>query len=160
MNIFVRLLTIFRGHIMEKSIGLELRSVNNQIKRYLNTLPVFQSNEVSGIYGYVIGYIYRNSDKDVFQKDIEEEFSIRRSSVTNLLCQMEKYGLIERLSVSGDGRLKKVVLTKKAVDMQLEIEQGIAGVEEKLKKGLSDSEQEQLFKLLAKLKSNLTATDN
>ncbi|MDE7329061.1 MAG: MarR family winged helix-turn-helix transcriptional regulator [Clostridia bacterium] len=145
---------------MEKSIGLELRSVNNQIKRYLNTLPVFQSNEVSGIYGYVIGYIYRNSDKDVFQKDIEEEFSIRRSSVTNLLCQMEKYGLIERLSVSGDGRLKKVVLTKKAVDMQLEIEQGIAGVEEKLKKGLSDSEQEQLFKLLAKLKSNLTATDN
>ena len=146
--------------MMERSIGLELRSVNNQIKRYINALPVFQSNEVSGIYGYVIGFIYRNPDRDIFQKDIEEELSVRRSSVTNLLCQMEKYGLIERTSVSGDGRLKKVVLTQKAVDMQLEIERGIAEVEEKLKKGLTKSEQEQLFLLLAKLKNNMTLDRN
>ena len=49
--------------------------------------PAFQSNEVRGIYGYVIGFLYRNSDRNIFQKDIEEELSTRRSSVTNLLAK-------------------------------------------------------------------------
>ncbi|MDE7215573.1 MAG: MarR family transcriptional regulator [Clostridia bacterium] len=140
---------------MEKSIGFEIRSISNQIKRYLNSLPAFQSNEVRGIYGYVIGFLYRNSDRDIFQKDIEEELSTRRSSVTNLLGQMEKCGLIERLSVCGDGRLKKVVLTDKAIAMQKQIEQEIAGVENQLCKGLSQGDKEKLFDLLAKVRTNV-----
>ena len=140
---------------MERSIGFEVRSISNQIKRYLNSLPAFQNNEVRGIYGYVMGFLYRNSDKDIYQKDIEEELSIRRSSVTNLLGKMEKCGLIERQSVCGDARLKKVVLTEKAVQMQEQIDKEIKGVEKKLSEGLSDSEQELLFALLARVRKNV-----
>ena len=50
-------------------------------------------------------------EQDIFQKDIEEEFGIRPSSVTGLLQALEQEGLISRESVSTDGRLKKIVLT-------------------------------------------------
>ena len=140
---------------MEKSIGFEIRSISNQIKRYLDSLPAFQSNEVRGIYGYVIGFLYRNSDRNIFQKDIEEELSTRRSSVTNLLGQMEKCGLSERLAVKDDARLKKVVLTEKAIAMQKQIEQEISGVENQLCKGFSQGEKEALIAMLAKVRKNV-----
>ncbi len=139
---------------MDKSIGFEIRSISNRIKRFLNAQPAFQSCEMRGIYGYVIGFIYENPHRDIFQKDIEEEFSIRRSSVTNLLCKMENHGLIERKSVSGDGRLKKVELTQKAIDMHKQIVREIDGLERELSRGLSESEKRTLLDLLERVKSN------
>ncbi len=140
---------------MDKSIGFEIRAISNGIKRYINSLPAFLDNEVRGGYGYVIGFLYANSHRDVYQKDIEEEMSIRRSSVTNLLSQMEKYGLIERESVSGDGRLKKVVLTQKAVRIHENLKREIENVEDKLCQGMSRDEIDELMRLLTKVKSNM-----
>lgn len=60
-------------------------------------------------------------EQDIFQKDIEEEFGIRPSSVTGLLQALEQEGLISRESVSSDGRLKKIVLTDKAKEIQTNI---------------------------------------
>ena len=77
---------------MEKTISFELRFINNQIKRRINSIPILQNNDIKGIYGHVIGFC-ENAHKDVYQKDIEEHLSIRRSSVTSLLNQMEKQGL-------------------------------------------------------------------
>ena len=55
-------------------------------------------------------------DKVVFiiRKDIEEEFQIRKSTVTGILQLMEKNGFIYRESVEKDARLKRIVPTKKA----------------------------------------------
>ena len=61
--------------------------------------------------GWIIGYLYQNRDKEVFQRDIQEQFSIRRSTVTGILQLMEKNGLITRSSVERDARLKKLELT-------------------------------------------------
>jgi len=79
---------------MEKTISFELRFINNQIKRRINSIPILQNNDIKGIYGHVIGFLSENAHKDVYQKDIEEHLSIRRSSVTSLLNQMEKAGYI------------------------------------------------------------------
>ncbi|MDO7205446.1 helix-turn-helix domain-containing protein [Paraclostridium bifermentans] len=46
-------------------------------------------------------------DKDVFQKDLESVFDLKRSSISLMLNNMEKSGLIERMLVKEDGRLKK-----------------------------------------------------
>lgn len=42
----------------------------------------------------------------IFQKDLETEFCIGRSTVTNILNLMEKKGFVRRESVSYDARLK------------------------------------------------------
>ena len=56
--------------------------------------------------------------QDIFQKDIEEAFGIRPSSATGLLQALEQQGFIRREPVSLDGRLKKIVFTEKAQEIQ------------------------------------------
>ena len=46
--------------------------------------------------GWIIDYIYDRGNDPVFQRDIEKEFTIRRSTATELLKLMEKNGLITR----------------------------------------------------------------
>ena len=140
---------------MAKTISFELRFINNQIKRRINSVPTLQINDIKGIYGHVIGFLTENSHRDVYQKDIEEHLSIRRSSVTNLLNQMEKSGLIERRSVDGDGRLKKVVLTQKSIDIRESIDRELGKIEIKLRDGMSEEELDTLFRLLDKVKNNV-----
>ena len=52
--------------------------------------------------------------KDLYQKDIEEEFQIRKSTVTGYVQLMEKNGYLTRESVKGDARKKRLVPTEKA----------------------------------------------
>lgn len=54
-----------------------------------------------------ISYLCEKQDIDVFQKDFEREFSIRKSTASRILKSMENNGLIVRL--------KKVVLTENAI---------------------------------------------
>jgi DNA-binding MarR family transcriptional regulator len=63
----------------------------------------------------IIDYIYRNEQaQDIFQRDVEHEFNIQKSSATTLLKLMEKRGLIVRVAMVNDSRYKKILLTPKA----------------------------------------------
>ena len=140
---------------MEKTISFELRSINNQIKRRINALPIMQDNDIKGIYGHVIGFLSENRHRDVYQKDIEEHLCLRRSSVSSLLNQMQKAGLIERQSVDGDARLKKVMLTQKAIEINDSIVKEFQRIEIGLREGISGEDMTRLFALLDKVKSNV-----
>ena len=52
--------------------------------------------------------------KDLYQKDIEEEFQIRKSTVTGYVQLMEKNGYLTRESDKEDARKKRLVPTEKA----------------------------------------------
>jgi DNA-binding MarR family transcriptional regulator len=45
---------------------------------------------------WIIGFLDMNEGKEIFQKDIEAEFNIRRSTATGILKLMEKNGFINR----------------------------------------------------------------
>lgn len=112
---------------------------------------------ITAIQGRILGFLYHKSDKrDVFQKDIEEEFDIRRSSVTSVLQLMEKNGHIERVSVSEDARLKKIVLTEKGLETQKNVYDSILKIEKSLRDELSDEELDILFNLLDRLSKKIT----
>ena len=64
----------------------------------------------NGILHFILG---RCREQDLFQKHVEEEFNLRRSTATELLKLMEKKGLIYREGVSYDARLKKIMPTDK-----------------------------------------------
>ncbi len=68
----------------------------------------------SSEYAYIISYLCDNEDKNIFQRDIEREFHIGRSTVSNALKVLEKEGLVERKSVIIDARLKMVRATRGA----------------------------------------------
>lgn len=50
-------------------------------------------DEVTLMHGWIMGYLYHNQGKAVYQKTIESDFNIRRSTVTTILQLMEKKGI-------------------------------------------------------------------
>lgn len=139
----------------EKMIGFELRSVNNLIRRDIEKNHPAEFDWSKGVHGWAIGYFFNNRDKDIFQRDFESHFSIRRSTATQILKLMEQRGLIIRKSVENDARLKKIVLTDKALEIQKIIEQDIKKREKRLRNGLSKEEINTFFSVIDKLKANL-----
>ena len=104
---------------------------------------------------YVIDFITDNSDRDVFQKDLEMEFDLKRSSVSLMLSNMEKHDLIKRVPVSEDARLKKIVLTEKAVEISKKISAAIDSVEGQLAESMDQDEINTFLNMLNKIRSNI-----
>lgn len=137
-------------------IGFKIRMLSNLIKRDVEK----SRNEIGittpkGINGWAISYFFENRDKDIFQKDFESEFSIRRSTASNILKTMEQNGFIERISVPNDARLKKIVLTKKAIDIHTAVMESINKREKRLRKGLTVEEIDLFLQILSKVTANM-----
>lgn len=141
-----------------EEIGFQVHMLSHLMKRIVDR-KVFQGREnpVTGMQGRVIGYLYANRDRDVFQRDIQSQFSVRRSTVTGILQLMEKNGLIVRLPVERDARLKKLELTPLAVQMHDAIGRGIAAVEECAAAGLTAEEKETFISLCEKIRGSILA---
>ena len=141
---------------MNKSVGRELRSVSNMIRRRLdNSGAIKEIENMTGTHGWAIAYLFDNREHDVFQKDIEEEFRIRRSSATKLLQLMEKNGLITREAVEYDARLKKIVLTEKAVSLQQKLKNDAMRMEERMIAGIPAEKLQSFFETLDMIKNNI-----
>lgn len=139
-----------------RTIGFEITSLSNLIKREIGShMQQNEKNELTGMHALIIGFLFDNRDRDVFQRDIEAEFHIRRSTATGMLQRMEKSGLLLRIAISRDARLKKLVLTEKAVDIHENVMQAIDRMEQKLSHGLSEEEVEAFFAITAKIKRNI-----
>ena len=134
----------------------ELRSISNLIKRCLYKSAVnAKCDQYSDIQGMIINYLSNNKDKDIFQKDVEEIFTIRRSTVTGILQLMEKNNLITRESVPYDARLKKIVLTELGEKINIHIIKIMDEFEDKITKGISGEELEKFVDIINKLKKNI-----
>lgn len=107
---------------------------------------------MTAVQGRILGFIFHKSDKkDIFQKDIEEELDIRRSSVTSVLQLMEKNGYIKRVSVTEDARLKKIVMTERGLEVQRKVYDSIVNIEESIRNELSNDEIKTLVNLIDRL---------
>lgn len=158
----VSLLTIFYGGVFmekERQLGFEIRTLNNCVKRFVHSTRPPEFEESTGVHGWAIRYFYENRDKDIFQRDFEARFSIRRSTATNMLKLMEKNGLITRENVAYDARLKKIVLTEKAIDIHKKAVKNIKKIENTLKLGISKEELDAFYSVVDKIKANLEVVE-
>ncbi len=140
----------------EHQIGVEIRIIGNLIIRQLNGLGCdFEGTGLTGPQGLVLKYLYDHQPEDIFQKDIEANFNIRRSTATGLLRSLEHNGFITRIPVHHDARLKKVVLTQKAIQLEQSLAQYLWKVENLLTKDLTEQEIANLHEILLKMRKNL-----
>ena len=92
---------------------------------------------------------------DTFPKDIEKEFSINRSTTSEMLKLMCKNGMITREEVDYDARLKKIVLTEASRQHNRNIEDKMRKMHQQLIKDLSDDEINAFIKISDKLINNI-----
>ena len=135
-----------------RHIGFELRQVANIIRREIdNAVSKRNIEKLTGMQGRVIGYLCHNGEKEIFQRDIEAEFSIRRSTATTMLQTMEKHGLIKRAPVEYDARLKRILPTDIAVTRHKIFEEEINRVENQVLNGITKKEADTLLSILDKI---------
>ena len=91
----------------------------------------------------------------IIRKDIEKEFSINRSTTSEMLKLMCKNGMITREEVDYDARLKKIVLTEASRQHNRNIEDKMRKMHQQLIKDLSDDEINAFIKISDKLINNI-----
>lgn len=144
----------------DRRLSFELHRTSRIVKRYMdNDASKSYVEKMTGTHGWAIGFFYNNRDRDIFQKDFEKEFDIRRSTASNILSLMESNNLIKRESVSFDARLKKIVLTEKAIETQAVVERAFDRLENKMRECINEDELKVFFTVLDKINSNLERND-
>ena len=137
-------------------IPAQIRRVDNLIFRKINQFARANGVEqATPMHGWIIEYLYRHRDEPVFQRDIEREFSITRSTVTNILQLMERKGYIQRLSVPQDARLKQLVLTEEGIRLHEKTLLSFHQTEDYVTGLLTEEENAELLRLLNKLREAL-----
>ena len=137
-------------------IPAQIRRVDNLIFRKINQFARENNVEqATPMHGWIIEYLYRHRDAAVFQRDIEREFSITRSTVTNILQLMERKGYIERQSVPRDARLKRLVLTEEGALLHEKTMHSLHQTDEFVSGLLTPEENTELLRLLNKLREGL-----
>lgn len=139
------------------SVLFTVKSLNNQIKRTFDKSALHDNKEgLTGMHFAVIGFIAdRETDQDVFQRDVEKEFNIRRPTATTLLQLMEKKGLLAREAVPGDGRLRKIVLTDHARELGKKMHDQITQISNQMVEGVDPADLDIFLKVCNQISRNL-----
>ena len=112
-------------------------------------------DEVTMMHGWIMGYLYHNQGREIYQKTIESDFNIRRSTVTTILQLMEKKGYIIREAVEGDARLKRIILTELGAEIAVRTESMIDDMERGLIKDIDEEKLEIFFEVAENLMANM-----
>ena len=108
--------------------------------------------------GKILNYVLVESEAhSVYQKDLEREFGLRPSTVTEMLNALEQKKLIQRVSDEWDGRYKKIIFTEKARSMKDRIRQEVEETEHLLLQGITEQEKQEFLCIAGKMLQNLEA---
>ena len=123
---------------MDRIFGILIKQANNMLSRDADKYA--QTLGLTAVQMSIIDYISRlQDDQNIFQKDIEVEFNIRRATATSALKLMEKKDLLVRVPMENDARLKRIILTPKALSLSKDIHQYFAQTERKISEAVGNS---------------------
>lgn len=118
-------------------IGHLIHILSHQMKRQGDCLPLLADSDLTPVQQQILKFILMESrHHPVFQRDIEDAFQIRRSTVTGIIKLIEQKGYILRTSVESDARLKQLVPTEKAEALRPRIVEHIRKCEAALADGI------------------------
>ena len=140
-------------------LNVELRCLSRKMLRVLFSTGRHQEIERAiGTNGWIIAYIGDHGDRDVFQRDLERDFAITRSTASKNVDLLVKNGIIERQAVDYDARLKKLVLKERGEEILQLMHSNNAELEARLTAGFSPKELAEFRGYLERLSQNLENT--
>ena len=142
------------GHSNDR-IGAEIGMLHNLLRRQMACMTE-KSENITGMQAMIVHHLIMHENQgDIFQKDLESVFQMRRSTATGILQLMEQHGIIRRESVEHDGRLKRLVLTEQARAMDKRIGERMEQMEQLLRQDITEDELKGWFAVCEKIRSNL-----
>ena len=136
--------------------GRLVRMLNHQLKRNQKPEEAVEDDELTPMQRHILNYILLETlHRDIYQKNLEEEFQVRKSTVSGILKLIEKNGFIYRESVKEDARLKRILPTKKAEALRPSILEHIHETEIRMTEGVSEQDLVLCKKVLYQMCQNL-----
>nr|WP_296265448.1 MarR family transcriptional regulator [uncultured Merdimonas sp.] len=141
---------------MGDAVGKWVSRVSHQLKRQIfwqdepGDLTILQKNILHFI-------LFETMQRDLYQKDLEKEFKVRRSTASENLRLLEKKGYICRECAREDARMKKITPTGKAVCLRHQLLSSIERAEERIREGIPEEDMQTFFRVLKQISANLTA---
>lgn len=139
---------------MDKNIGLLIQKISNQLKRKIEE-EIKQESSLTKTQGMVLCFLFNHEKETIYQKDIEEKFSIRRSTATEILNLMEQRNYIKRIPSTKDKRANIIIITEAGKKEERLARKKINQLENQIISSLTEKEQITLQKLLTKVEQNL-----
>lgn len=140
----------------ENEVGFLIRKLGNEMRRRKERTEICAGEAPTMMQCWVLGYLTHHPDRDIYQRELEANLNIGKSTLTEVLHLMEKNDLVRRESVPEDKRLKRIVLTDKSRQINEEISRNIVETEKKLREGISDEDMEIFIRTIRKMISNIT----
>ncbi len=143
---------------MTENIIHAIKIVSNQLSRKMNKFA--KKFGLTGVQIQIIDYLnHLPQNQFVYQKDVEHEFNIRRSTATSVLQKMEENQLIMRNVSPSDSRIKIISALPKAEELQPQISQFLAETNTDLLNSISTFQRRGFLKALNKISNELTTEE-
>ena len=102
------------GNMKEEKILFQIKSLEQKIYQYFLqnhslTCTYQKMSKPTPTQIQIIEYLVRHMNDEVYQKDLEKVFSLKRATISGVLQTMEKNGLISRVVDETDTRKKKIL---------------------------------------------------
>jgi DNA-binding MarR family transcriptional regulator len=94
-------------------------------------------------------------DQEIYQRDLEAIFHLRRSSISSILGVLERKGILAREAVAHDARLKKLVLTPQGEVIGEMVRDLFSEMDRQLTRGLSQETLDSTLTTLETMQKNL-----
>lgn len=138
------------------NVAIDIKVLNNLILRDLEQRSRLRAGDlISGVNGMIMGYILTHSDREVYQRELEDEFGLTRSTISKVVNLMERKGLIERVPAEHDARQRLLRLTESARELAGKIQQESAMVSTRLLKDFDESEIDALTGYIGRMTQNM-----
>lgn len=137
------------------NVGLELKKLNILIGRKVLKETKKRGYSISDVQIKILNYLYDCNDKKIYQRDIEKEFQIRRSTVSGILHTMEKNQFIIRVDSDSDARMKQIIINDNVKDKLKEIRKEISLFEKNLINNIDEEDLKTFLKVIHQMQKNI-----
>lgn len=144
----------------ENAVGFLVRKLGNELRKSKERSEKADGMQnVTMMQRWILGYLAQSRDHDVYQRELETQLNIGKSTLTEVLHLMEKNDLVRRESSQDDGRCKRIVMTERARKIDSAISANIRETEKRLRQDIPEEDMKAFLRTIKKMIENITKED-
>mgnify|MGYP003817867549 CR=1 FL=1 len=116
---------------------------------------ILQENDINTLQARILCFVSRNEKEPLCQRDFQEKFFARGSTISGIVDTMEKEGLLSRIPEERDKRKNRVVLTEKGKTAANRCHAIFEDIDRQVTSTLDGKEAERFISIMGKLQTSL-----
>ncbi len=141
----------------DEIVGFAVHELSKRLKTFLQNLNEEEGADPAAVsHGWLIGYLDDNRDKVIYQRDLEDQLHLAKSSIATILQTLEQAGYIRRETPPHDARQKQVILTPEGREFDQRMRRRIMTSEKQLRKDIPAEDIEVFLRVLRQMTANLS----